>query len=140
MIQEIRDSYHRFLQHCWFEPESVDDLAQRMFDRLHQEELSAEQLDDPRSYLATNLLEASQALTKEGLDGLYYDTIRQFVFSLPHEQAVTLILHVDDGLTYTQIADRLGIDRQEALWYLTQGYTALRMRFRSPDTVHDQEK
>jgi DNA-directed RNA polymerase specialized sigma24 family protein len=44
-----------------------------------------------------------------------------------------LLLHVNEGLTYKQIADRLGITYRIVLRDLTYAYGALRMRLKADD-------
>jgi RNA polymerase sigma factor (sigma-70 family) len=55
------------------------------------------------------------------------------VNTLPKRQRDVLLLHVNEGLTYKQIADRLGITYRIVLRDLTHAYGALRMQLKADD-------
>ena len=55
------------------------------------------------------------------------------VNKLPRQQREVLLLHVNEGLTYKQIADRLGITYRIVLRDLTCAYGALRMQLKAED-------
>lgn len=56
---------------------------------------------------------------------------RQHWRELPELERGAVYLHVDHGLTYMQIAERLGITPEQALLALSKGYGTLRTRLRT---------
>jgi RNA polymerase sigma factor (sigma-70 family) len=59
--------------------------------------------------------------------------LRGAVNKLPQRQREVLLLHVNDGLTYKQIADRLGVTYRIVLRDLTRAYGALRLQLKAED-------
>jgi RNA polymerase sigma factor (sigma-70 family) len=59
--------------------------------------------------------------------------LQSAVNTLPKRQRDVLLLHVNEGLTYKQIADRLGITYRIVLRDLTRAYGALRMQLKADD-------
>ena len=59
--------------------------------------------------------------------------LQRVVSTLPKQQRDVLLLHVNEGLTYKQIADRLGITYRIVLQDLTRAYGALRMQLKGDD-------
>lgn len=136
----------------------VDDLAQEVFDRLRRygDDVA---VDNPQGYLfriaanvATEWRDRSQpraANDRSWIDQLQIDPNDQHdhaafqarvskhmqaaVNTLPKRQRDVLLLHVNEGLTYKQIADRLGITYRIVLRDLTCAYGALRMRLKADD-------
>jgi len=134
----------------------VDDLAQEVFDRLRRYGDDTA-LDNPQGYLfriaanvATEWRERSlprAANDRSWIDQLQIDPTEQSehagfqarvskhmqaaVNTLPKRQREVLLLHVNEGLTYKQIADRLGITYRIVLRDLTHAYGALRMQLKA---------
>jgi RNA polymerase sigma factor (sigma-70 family) len=136
----------------------VDDLAQEVFDRLRRygDDVA---VDNPQGYLfriaanvASEWRERSlpRAANDRGwIDQLQVDPIdhrdhaafqarvskhmQAAVNTLPKRQRDVLLLHVNEGLTYKQIADRLGITYRIVLRDLTRAYGALRMQLKADD-------
>lgn len=134
----------------------VDDLAQEVFQRLlrYGDDIAAE---NPQGYLfriAANVADEwrersrmRQPNDRGWLDQLQIDSSGQSdkaafqngasnhlqgaVNQLPKRQREVLLLHVNEGLTYKQIADRLGITYRLALRDLTRAYGALRMQLKA---------
>lgn len=146
----------------WFATEppknDVDDLAQEVFHRLRRygDDLA---VDNPQGYLfriAANVANewrdrsrTRQPHDRSWLDQLQIDPSEQSdsaafqarvgkhlqgaVNKLPKRQRDVLLLHVNEGLTYKQIADRLGITYRIVLRDLTCAYGALRMQLKAED-------
>lgn len=139
-------------------PSGVDDLAQEVFDRLRRygDDVA---VDNPQGYLfriaanvATEWRERSlprAANDRSWIDQLQVDPVdhrdqaafqarvskhmQAAVNTLPKRQRDVLLLHVNEGLTYKQIADRLGITYRIVLRDLTRAYGALRMQLKADD-------
>lgn len=136
----------------------VDDLAQEVFERLRRygDDVA---VDNPQGYLfriaanvATEWRERSMPRAtndRSWIDQLQVDPnaghdraafqarvsehMQAAVNTLPKRQRDVLLLHVNEGLTYKQIADRLGITYQLVLRDLTRAYGALRMQLKADD-------
>jgi RNA polymerase sigma-70 factor (ECF subfamily) len=136
----------------------VDDLAQEVFHRLlrYGDDVA---VDNPQGYLfriaanvATEWRDRSRARPSNDrgwIDQLQIDPLEQSntaafqarvgkkmqsaVNMLPKRQREVLLLHVNEGLTYKQIADRLGITYRIVLRDLTRAYGALRMQLKADD-------
>ena len=136
----------------------VDDLAQEVFLRLlrYGDEVAVE---NPQSYLfriAANVANEWRARShvrqphdRSWLDELQIDPADQpdnsdsrsriskhmqaAVDQLPKRQREALLLHVNDGLTYKQIAGRMGVTYRIVLRDLTRAYAALRVRLKAED-------
>ena len=136
----------------------VDDLAQEVFLRLLRYSDDAA-VENPQGYLfriAANVANewrdrshVRQPHEQSWLDGLQIDPsaqpdnsvfqsrvnkhLQHAVSKLPKRQREVLLLHVNDGLTYKQIADRLGVTYRIVLRDLTRAYGALRMQLKAED-------
>lgn len=136
----------------------VDDLAQEVFDRLRRYDDDIA-VDNPQGYLfriAANVASewrdrsrARQPNDRGWLDQFQIDPFEQSdqamfqarvskhlqgaVNQLPKRQRDVLLLHVNEGLTYKQIADRLGVTHRIVLRDLTRAYGALRMQLKAED-------
>jgi len=136
----------------------VDDLAQEVFLRLlrYSDDVAVE---NPQGYLfriAANVANewrdrsrVRQPHNRSWLDELQVDPAEQpdntvfqnrvskhlqsAVDKLPKRQRDVLLLHVNEGLTYKQIADRLGVTYRIVLRDLTRAYAALRMQLKAED-------
>lgn len=136
----------------------VDDLAQEVFHRLQRygDYVAAE---NPQCYLfriAANVANewrdrsrVRQPHDRGWLDELRIDpsdqpdnatfqsrvsrNLQTAVDQLPQRQREVLLLHVNEGLTYKQIADRLGVTYRIVLRDLTRAYASLRMRLKAED-------
>ena len=136
----------------------VDDLAQEVFHRLlrYRDDIPVE---NPQGYLfriAANVADEwrdrsrmHQPNDRGWLDHLQIDPsgqsdnaafqahvsnqLQDAVNQLPKRQRDVLLLHVNEGLTYKQIADRLVITYRLALRDLTRAYGALRMQLKAED-------
>ena len=75
------------------------------------EELPVESQDEPE-----HLLEQTRA----------NQYLREAINELPVRQREFLLMHVDDGLTYKQIAEQRGLTYRIVLRDLTRAYAALR--------------
>ncbi len=136
----------------------VDGLSQEVFQRLlrYGDDVAVE---NPQGYLfriAANVASewrdrshGRQADDRGWIDQLQIDPFEQSdsamfqarvskhlqgaVNTLPKRQRDVLLLHVNEGLTYKQIADRLGITYRIVLRDLTRAYGALRMQLKAED-------
>jgi RNA polymerase sigma factor (sigma-70 family) len=59
--------------------------------------------------------------------------MQEAVDKLPRRQREVLLLHVNEGLTYKQIAERLGLTYRVILRDLTRAYSQLRMQLKQDD-------
>lgn len=59
--------------------------------------------------------------------------VRTAVDQLPPRQRTALLLHVHDGLTYMQIAERLGLSYRAVMRDLTRAYSRLRLQLNAED-------
>jgi RNA polymerase sigma factor (sigma-70 family) len=64
---------------------------------------------------------------------LIHRRLQAAVKKLPRRQQVVLQLHVNDGMTYKQIAAHLGVTHRIVLRELTRAYSGLRMQLRPED-------
>jgi RNA polymerase sigma factor (sigma-70 family) len=131
----------------------IDDLAQEVFLRLlrYSDDIL---IDNPQGYLfriAANVtnewcerarhkrpndeswLEDLQVAPVEEPENdaarnLVHDNVRGAVARLAPRQREVLLLHVADGLTYMQIAERLGLTERIVLRDLSRAYGQLRMQ------------
>jgi RNA polymerase sigma factor (sigma-70 family) len=133
----------------------VDDLAQEVFLRLlrYSDDIA---IDNPQGYLfriAANVanewrercrvrkphddswldeleieheFEPENILAHEQLDA----HVRAVVDTLPPRQRLILLMHVNDGRTYKEVAQQLGLTYRIVLRDLTQAYSTLRMQLR----------
>jgi RNA polymerase sigma-70 factor (ECF subfamily) len=136
----------------------VDDLAQEVFLRLlrYSDDVAVE---NPQGYLfriAANVANewrdrsrVRQPHDRSWLDELHIDPsdqpdnatiqsrtnkyLQHAVDQLPERQRQVLLLHVNEGLTYKQIADRLGVTYRIVLRDLTRAYASLRMQLKAED-------
>ena len=136
----------------------VDDLAQEVFLRLlrYSDDVAVE---NPQGYLfkiAANVANewrdrsrVRQPHDRSWLDELQIDPsdqpdnamfqsrvskhLQTAVDQLPQRQREVLLLHVNEGLTYKQIADRLGVTYRIVLRDLTRAYASLRMQLKGED-------
>lgn len=136
----------------------VDDLAQEVFLRLlrYSDDVAVE---NPQGYLfriaanvANEWRERSRVRhphDRSWLDELRIDPsdqpdntlfqsrvnkhLQNAVDQLPKRQRQVLLLHVNEGLTYKQIADRLGVTYRMVLRDLTRAYASLRMQLKADD-------
>lgn len=136
----------------------VDDLAQEVFLRLlrYSDDVAVE---NPQGYLfriAANVANewrdrsrVRQPHDRSWLDELQIDPADQpdnsvfqnrvskhlqtAVDRLPRRQREVLLLHVNEGLTYKEIADRLDVTYRIVLRDLTRAYATLRMQLKAED-------
>lgn len=136
----------------------VDDLAQEVFLRLlrYSDDVAVE---NPQGYLfriAANVANewrerarVRQPHDRSWLDQLQIDPSEQpdnsvfqsrvnkhlqnAVNQLPQRQRLVLLLHINEGLTYKQIADRLGVTYRIVLRDLTRAYASLRAQLKAED-------
>lgn len=136
----------------------VDDLAQEVFLRLlrYSDDVA---VDNPQGYLfriAANVANewrdrsrVRQPHDRSWLDELQIDPADQpdntvfqnrvskhlqtAVDRLPKRQREVLLLHVNEGLTYKEIADRLNVTYRIVLRDLTRAYATLRMQLKAED-------
>lgn len=136
----------------------IDDLAQEVFLRLlrYSDDVT---VDNPQGYLfkiAANVANewrersrVRQPHDRSWLDELQIDPsdqpdnamfqnrvskhLQAAVDQLPRRQREVLLLHVNEGLTYKQIADRLGVTYRIVLRDLTRAYASLRMQLKADD-------
>jgi RNA polymerase sigma-70 factor (ECF subfamily) len=83
----------------------------RPHDDTWLEELQIETGDEPENVVARTLV---------------HEHVRAAVQRLPQRQRDALLLHVNDALTCTQIADRLGLTRRIVRRDLSRAYSQLR--------------
>lgn len=136
----------------------VDDLAQEVFLRLLRYS-DAGAVDNPQGYLfriAANVANEWRDRSRvrqphdcSWLDELQIDPsdqpdntvfhsrigkhLRKAVSKLPNRQREVLLLHVNEGLTYQQVADRLGVTYRIVLRDLTRAYASLRTQLKAED-------
>lgn len=141
-------------------PGEIDDLAQEVFVRLlrYSDDVAVE---NPAAYLfriAANVANewrersrVSKPHDAEWLSTLLIEDehepeslmeLEQFnayvndaIATLKPRQRQILLMHVNDGLTYKQIAQRLGLTYRIVLRELTAAYSTLRMRL-APEELH----
>jgi RNA polymerase sigma-70 factor, ECF subfamily len=141
----------------------VDDLAQEVFLRLLR--YGDSEVDNPQGYLfriAANVANEwrerarqRQPHSEEGLDELQLNArqepqniearrqtlqhVRAAVQALPARQRKILLLHVNEGLTYKQIAKQLSITYRIVLRDLTRAYGRLRIQLTLED-LHEIDR
>jgi RNA polymerase sigma-70 factor (ECF subfamily) len=136
----------------------LDDLAQEVFLRLlrYSDDVAVE---NPLGYLlriAANVANewrdrarVSQPHDQSWLDDLLIEPdeepenslaqartnecLQAAVDKLPRRQREALLLRLNEGLTYKQIADRLGLTQRAVLRDLTRAYAQLRLRLKPED-------
>ena len=136
----------------------LDDLAQEVFLRLlrYSDDIA---IDNPQGYLfriAANVanewqerarhrkphddswLEDLQVeFNEEPENAIAREVAREYmqeaVNQLPRRQREVLLLHVNEGLTYKQIAERQGLTYRVILRDLTRAYSQLRMQLKQDD-------
>lgn len=139
-------------------PGDIDDLAQEVFLRLlrYSDDIA---VDNPQGYLfriAANVanewrersrvrkphddswLEELQIESGEEPENAFARTraneyVQAAVDRLPPRQREVLLLHVNEGLTYKQIAQQRGLTYRIVLRDLTRAYSTLRMQLRLED-------
>ncbi len=139
-------------------PGDIDDLAQEVFLRLlrYSDHIA---VDNPQGYLfriAANVanewrersrirkphddswLEELQIESGEEPENAFARTrtteyVQAAVDRLPPRQREVLLLHVNEGLTYKQIAQQRGLTYRIVLRDLTRAYSTLRMQLRLED-------
>jgi RNA polymerase sigma-70 factor (ECF subfamily) len=141
----------------------VDDLAQEVFLRLVR--YGNVEVENPQGYLfriAANVANEwrerarrREAHDDEALEELMLDArhepqniearrrtlehVRATVESLPARQRKILLLHVNEGLTYKQIAERMSITYRIVLRDLTRAYSRLRLQLTLED-LHEIDR
>jgi RNA polymerase sigma factor (sigma-70 family) len=136
----------------------LDDLAQEVFLRLlrYSDDVA---IDNPQGYLfriAANVANEWQERARhrrphddswlEDLQIEFNDEpentiarevareyMQEAVDKLPRRQREVLLLHVNEGLTYKQIAERQGLTYRVILRDLTRAYSQLRMQLKQDD-------
>lgn len=143
----------------------LDDLAQEVFLRLLRYSEDVE-IDNPQGYLfriAANCANEWQERARcrkphddSWLEDLLVEredqpeniaetvSIEQFIAQclgkLPRRQREVLLLHIDQGLTYKEIADRCDLTYRTVLRDLTRAYAALRRIMSDPEAVFTRSK
>jgi RNA polymerase sigma-70 factor (ECF subfamily) len=141
----------------------VDDLAQEVFLRLLR--YGDATVDNPQGYLfriAANVANEwrERARHRQPHDPAWLDElpmeprdephiiaarrsalehVRAVVQTLPARQRQVLLLHVNEGLTYKQIAERMRITYRVVLRDLTRAYSQLRLRLTLED-LHEIDR
>lgn len=87
-------------------------------DEIWLADLQIETGDEPESAVARTLV---------------HERVRQAVRGLPQRQREVLLLHVDDDLTYVQVAERLGLTRRIVKRDLAIAYNHLRWKLDAED-------
>ena len=136
----------------------LDDLAQEVFLRLlrYSDDVA---IDNPQGYLfriAANVANEWQERSRlrrphddswlEDLQVEFNDEpenaiareianehMKEAVNKLPRRQREVLLLHINEGLTYKQIAERQGLTYRVILRDLTRAYSQLRMQLKQDD-------
>lgn len=71
---------------------------------------------------------------------LVREHLQEAVRMLPQRQRIVLLLHVNEGMTYKQIASRLGLTYRAVLRDLTRAYSQLRLQLNAEDlSERDQQ-
>ena len=86
-----------------------------------------------QSWLDELLIEADQQPENSVSQARTDESVQQAVDSLPKRQREVLLLRVNEGLTYKQIADRLQLRPRMVLRDLTRAYSQLRMQLNPDD-------
>jgi RNA polymerase sigma factor (sigma-70 family) len=92
--------------------------VRRPHDQSWLQELQIDAADEPENAAARSLVQ---------------EHVQAAVQRLPQRQRVVLLLHVNDGLTYLQIAQQLGLSYRAVLRDLTRAYSQLRMQLGADD-------
>ena len=136
----------------------LDDLAQEVFLRLlrYSDDVA---IDNPQGYLfriAANVANEWQERSRlrrphddswledlqvefndEPENAIAREVAREYmqeaVNKLPRRQREVLLLHVNEGMTYKQIAERQGLTYRVILRDLTRAYSQLRMQLKQDD-------
>jgi DNA-directed RNA polymerase specialized sigma24 family protein len=109
----------------------VDRLASAVFERLRGVS-DLEAMDDPQRVLFAIAADAERSMTAEtstrgeGSEEEARRFLQRCVDELEPHCKEMLLLHVNEGLTYIQIAQRLGRSTKDVLGHLTRAYCALR--------------
>jgi RNA polymerase sigma factor (sigma-70 family) len=90
----------------------------RPHDQSWLEDLQIESADEPENAIARTLV---------------HEHVQAAVRQLPPRQRLVLMLHVNEGLTYKQIADDQGLTYRVVLRDLTRAYSRLRMQLSAED-------
>jgi RNA polymerase sigma-70 factor, ECF subfamily len=91
---------------------------QKPHDQSWLEELQIEPSDEPENTVARSLVNKQ---------------VQAAVDTLPPRQRKVLVMHVNDGLTYVQIAEALGLTYRAVLRDLTRAYSQLRLQLSADD-------
>jgi DNA-directed RNA polymerase specialized sigma24 family protein len=67
------------------------------------------------------------------IESLALQHLKEAVEQLPSRERQVLLLHVNSGLTYWEIAGRLGVAEQAVLGDLSHAYSQLRVQLRLDD-------
>jgi RNA polymerase sigma factor (sigma-70 family) len=141
-------------------PADIDDLAQEVFLRLlrYSDETN---IENPQGYLfriAANVANEWRERARvrhphdnAWLEDLQIDTnnqpenatraddrdrlVQEAVQLLPSRQRDVLLLHINEGLTYKQIAQKKGLTYRIVLRDLTRAYSALRLQLNVEDVL-----
>jgi RNA polymerase sigma-70 factor (ECF subfamily) len=154
-----RKPIRQWLSHRSSEPTAdLDDLAQEVFLRLlrYSDDVA---IDNPQGYLfriAANVANEWQERSRlrrphddswledlqvefndEPENAIAREVAREYmqeaVNKLPRRQREVLLLHVNEGMTYKQIAERQGLTYRVILRDLTRAYSQLRMQLKQDD-------
>ena len=87
-----------------------------------------------QSWLDELLIEPEQEPQNSVSQARTDESVQEAVDRLPRRQRDVLLLRVNEGLTYKQIADRLGLTPRVVLRDLTRAYSQLRMQL-DPDDL-----
>ena len=160
-IMESRGRIERFLAARMANPDDAQDLAQETFLRLLRVR-NADLIEQPESYLfriAINLtyefamkekkrrardeLLGSDAVSNsggdpDGIEDLAYQQERVkrmegWLDELPHKARVAVVLQRRDGMTYAEIAERLGVSTHMVKKYLKRAISHCRTRMSELD-------
>jgi len=87
-----------------------------------------------QSWLDDLLIEPDEEPENSACQAGTHESVQAAVERLPKRQRDVLLLRVNEGLTYKQIADRLGLTPRVVLRDLARAYSQLRMRL-DPDDL-----
>jgi RNA polymerase sigma-70 factor (ECF subfamily) len=90
----------------------------RPHDQSWLQELQIDPADEPENAVARSAVQ---------------EQVQAAVERLPQRQRVVLLLHVNDGLTYMEIAQQMGLSYRAVLRDLTRAYAQLRMQLGADD-------
>lgn len=139
MVDEVAEAVAQRLRTSPFDgdvsaDEDLEELSAAVLDCLRRVP-DSEAADDPQGILfsiASKVAASRRAKSSTAVDPATQETTRLFLQKVVQEleprRRDILLLHVNDGLTYKQIATRLGLQPQYVIRELMRAYCTLRWK------------